>query len=218
MNRFDDMYARQPHYFGTKASTILREHHDIIPEGGAALDIGVGQGRNALFLARRGVVVDGVDTSTVGIRATRELADAEGLKIALYKQDIMDFSRAAAQYDAVLALGIVPLLPRGDVDVLFDRIDHWTKPGGLVFVTAYLTRDKRYRESLEHWEETERNTFRRNGRIRTFLEPGEVLALLPGYETLHYREGLTPPHRHGHQPPERHYLACLLARKQKTRG
>src|SRR5688572_13860189 len=46
-----------------------------------ALDIGVGQGRNAILLARRGYDTTGIDRSEVGAVAARRMAAARGLPI-----------------------------------------------------------------------------------------------------------------------------------------
>src|SRR5262245_21546889 len=44
-----------------------------------ALDIGLGQGRNAVLLAQRGYDVTGIDRSEVGIRAAQRMAKARGI-------------------------------------------------------------------------------------------------------------------------------------------
>lgn len=213
MRRFDEIYETEPHYFGREPSRLVARFYPLIPSGARVLDIGIGQGRNAVFLARHGRAVVGVDTSRPGLEAVKEVAEVEGLDIDLRHGDIMEFDPRGATFDAVLAQGIVPLLRRSSLDLLFQRIDDWTRPGGLVFVTAYLTRDVRYGECLKSWEAIERNSFRKDGRIRTFLEPGEILTLLSGYRTLYFDESLGPEHRHGDRPAERHYLAQCLARK-----
>ena len=48
---------------------------------GKALDIGLGEGRNALFLAAQGCEVTGFDISDVGVALAREAAQQRGLKL-----------------------------------------------------------------------------------------------------------------------------------------
>src|SRR5262245_53680580 len=48
---------------------------------GKALDIGIGEGRNALFLATQGWEVTGFDISDVGVRLAREAARSEELRV-----------------------------------------------------------------------------------------------------------------------------------------
>ena len=54
------------------------------------------------------------------------------------------------------------------------------------------------------------------GRVRTFLEPGELVELLPGFSVEHYWEGLGPEHRHGEGAPERHGKVEAVFRKESA--
>ena len=221
MTRFDDLYKGTPDYFGSEPSRLVGVFHGLIRRKGLVLDIGVGQGRNALFLAREGISVEGVDLSAVGLEDTKRVADAEGLPVTLHRLDIIEYSPhvmsvgGGKAYDAVLALGIIPVLSRENVDLLFRRIDAWTAPGGLVFVSAWSSNDERYSEyeGDPEWERSGAASFRSGDRVRTFLLPDEILSLLPGYKVVYHSEGLTPSHRHGDGPPEQHNIADLLARK-----
>jgi len=213
VSEFDKIYTDAQNFFGKDPSPLLAAFHELIPRHVRVLDIGVGQGRNALFLARRGYRVVGIDTSSVGVQAVRETADSEGLGIEVEHTDILRYTFRGDRFGATLALGIIQVLTRDDVDALFRHIDTWAAPGGLVLVTAFLVGGTRHRECLRDWERRERNTFRRDGRIRTFLEPGEITTLLPGYEIVHHDESLGPEHRYADAPPERHFVAQLVARK-----
>lgn len=226
MSRFDDLYKNTPDYFGTGPSRLVARFHDLIPARGFVLDIGVGQGRNALFLARRGISVEGVDLSAVGLEDTKRVAEAEDLPIALHRVDIIEYSPhvmsvgGGRAYDAVLALGIIPVLSRENVDILFRRIDLWTAPRGLVFVSAWSARDARFADydGNPEWERSGPASFRRGDAVRTFLREDEILTLLPGYEVVHHEEGPAHEHRHGDGPPERHDMADLLARKPSNKA
>ena len=66
-DRWDQVYAGEPHLYTTEPNALLVE----VAQGmkpGCALDIGVGQGRNAGWLAARGWDVTGVDVSGEGVR------------------------------------------------------------------------------------------------------------------------------------------------------
>lgn len=49
--------------------------------------------------------------------------------------------------------------------------------------------------------------------LRTYLEPGELTRLFPGFEIVHSREGLGPEHRHGGGPAEHHGFAEAVLRR-----
>ncbi len=58
---------------------ILGRHADLFPTGGRALDVACGQGLGAVWLARRGLDVWGLDISPVAISQARDLARHAGV-------------------------------------------------------------------------------------------------------------------------------------------
>jgi len=65
--RWDQVYAHEPHLFTTEPNALLVEVADAMPPG-RALDVGMGQGRNAVWLAEHGWDVTGLDVSSEGVR------------------------------------------------------------------------------------------------------------------------------------------------------
>jgi len=57
---------------------------------GRALDIGMGEGRNALFLATQGWEVTGFDISEVGVQLARAAAQKKGLKVETASTGLAD--------------------------------------------------------------------------------------------------------------------------------
>ena len=51
------------------------------------------------------------------------------------------------------------------------------------------------------------------GKVRTYLEVGEILECFRGHEVIHHWEGTGPLHRHGDGPPERHELFEAVLRR-----
>ena len=68
---------------------------------GKVLDIGCGQGRNAIALARLGYSVTGIDNSSVGIEQMNTIAKAENLKVNGLVEDIYTYD-GYADFDIVL--------------------------------------------------------------------------------------------------------------------
>jgi 2-polyprenyl-3-methyl-5-hydroxy-6-metoxy-1,4-benzoquinol methylase len=201
---YDESYARVPEFFGAEPDELLVEHGALIGIDLPVLDVGAGQGRNALYVARLGHAVDALQPSATGARQIAETARATGLPVRVLQQGFEDFLHPAHAYGAVLAFGVIPDLTREQVGTFLDRARGWTARGGLLFLTGFTTEDP----SLAHWREQNQvgavSFVDGTGRIRTFLEPGEVLRLTRGFTPVFHREGLGPEHRHGDGPPERH--------------
>ena len=98
---------------------------------GSALDVAMGQGRNALYLASQGWVVTGVDMSDVGIRQAREEAARRGLSLQTVDANIDGFDFGTAKWD------LVTMIYAGNDKAWIGRIQQSLKPGGL-FVLEYF--------------------------------------------------------------------------------
>jgi SAM-dependent methyltransferase len=71
---------------------------------GRALDVGMGQGRNSLFLARLGWDVTGVDISDKAIDLAQQEATRLGLKINCVVADIAAFDVGKAKWDLIVGV------------------------------------------------------------------------------------------------------------------
>ena len=106
--------------------------------GQRVLDVGCGPGRHALALARRGIVVDGVDLSPDFIALATAAADAEGLPARFAVLDVRDLA-VDGTFDAAVCLcqgGFGLLGGRDEVEV-FGRIVRAVRPGGGIAVSAF---------------------------------------------------------------------------------
>lgn len=99
------------------------------PGGGRALDVGCGEGTNAVHLAQAGFSVVGLDFVPAALAAAQERAERAGVEIDLVECDVVDHA-PPAPYDVVLDSGCLHHLPKGRVAAYRDRLDQWLAPGG----------------------------------------------------------------------------------------
>ena len=149
-------------YFGDDEEPTVARFAHRIAAGGTALDIGVGQGRNALALARRGLRTTGIDAAAAAIDATAARAAREGLDVALWCGSFEAFA-PGAPFDAVLAFGLLQEMTLEQGATLCARLRQWCAPGGLVFVVAWQTGDPRCRAPEVAAELIGPNSVRRDG-------------------------------------------------------
>lgn len=94
---------------------------------GAALDIGMGQGRNSVYLAAQGWDVTGFDPSSEGVRIARTNADKAGVKFrALVARDD-EFEYDSNRWDLIV-MTYVRDLNQGDAERFWKAL----KPGGIL--------------------------------------------------------------------------------------
>ncbi len=85
----------------TSPSTFLREAvKDLEP--GTALDAGMGQGRNAVYLAQRGWNVTGFDISGGALAAAESNAKKAGVSITTVKASYDDFDFGTGKWDLIV--------------------------------------------------------------------------------------------------------------------
>ncbi|MFO7653348.1 MAG: class I SAM-dependent methyltransferase [Candidatus Krumholzibacteriia bacterium] len=201
---YDGAYAQHADYFGRQASKLLRQYEQMVPADARVLDLGVGQGRNALPLAAHGCHVTGVDTSATAIAQAEARAREQRLEMDFWQGNFLDY-QPELPFDAVLCFGLLQMLDRGSGASLVHRWFEWTRPGGVLFVTAWHVDDPEFPQILDSWERTGLHTFRSpEGENRLYLARDEILDLLLGWRVVHHWEGLGPEHRHGDGAPEQH--------------
>jgi len=101
---------------------------------GAALDLGCGTGRNAVWLAQHGWNVTGVDSSKVGLAQANERAQQTGCALTTICADLTTFRTANAYQLVVLANMHLPADAR---DHLFATAAHAVAPGGHLYVVGH---------------------------------------------------------------------------------
>ena len=69
---------------------------------GVALDVGTGQGRNAVYLARKGWDVTGMDISQVALDAARANADKSGVELRCVKAAYDNFDFGVNKWDLIV--------------------------------------------------------------------------------------------------------------------
>jgi SAM-dependent methyltransferase len=137
---------------------------------GRALDVAMGQGRNALWLASKGWDVTGFDISEAGLASAVANAKRQGLNLNAVRNAVEDFDYGHRQWDLVLLIyAPVPF----DSPAYMQRIRDSLKPGGVVVVEGQI-----------EWSDS-----RSEPRPPGALAPGELQRIFSdGYRILDFHE------------------------------
>jgi tellurite methyltransferase len=121
--------------FGAPSSEIV-ELAGVMPEPADVLDLGCGDGRNALYLAEQGHLVTAVDVSEAAIHKLSRSAQEASISINAEIQDMRryDFQQ---DFDLIIAHGSLHLIPRPDWATLIARIKKHTRAGGHNIVAVF---------------------------------------------------------------------------------
>jgi len=159
-DNFDDT-LHQPAQF-------LVENTDLFPRG-RALDVAMGSGRNAIYLAKVGFEVEGVDTSREAIDEALARAREEGISIQTRVEDLEKIPYIDEEaYDLVICFNY---LQRS----LMPQIKNWVKLGGMLVYETFITDQVRFGkpQNPDH-----------------LLGHNELLNRFRDFRVLRYREGV----------------------------
>jgi Methylase involved in ubiquinone/menaquinone biosynthesis len=103
-------------------------------EAGTALDLATGDGRNAIFLAKRGWDTTGVDFSAEGIRLAKERANQLEARVTWVVADARHY-RPEAAFDLVVVTYLH--LPQAENRRVLRAAASWVAPGGHLLLLGH---------------------------------------------------------------------------------
>jgi 2-polyprenyl-3-methyl-5-hydroxy-6-metoxy-1,4-benzoquinol methylase len=137
VERWDAMLTAQQPGFNTAPNPFLvRMASGRTP--GRALDVGMGQGRNAIWLAQHGWNVTGFDPAPQAIALVNRIASAQGLPLTAVVAGIDEFEFGEEQWDLIV-------LSYVDSRRVIPAIQRALRPQGIVVLEAFhrdATRDR----------------------------------------------------------------------------
>lgn len=137
---WNQRYGEPGFTYGTEPNDFLREVSPRLE--GPVLSLGEGEGRNAVFLAQRGLEVTAVDLSLVGLEKAATLAAERGVSIKTRVADLADFDLGEGEYGAVLAIWCH--LPPWVRTRVHGAVARALKPGGLFVSEVYTPRQLQF--------------------------------------------------------------------------
>ncbi len=161
----------------------LVENAGLLPRHGPALDIAMGGGRNAVFLAKLGLDVMGIDISEQAVASARRLSEQAGVSLEARVADLENGYRLEPErYDVIICFNYLhrPLMP---------QIKQAVRPGGFIIYETYIVDQAQWGKprNPEH-----------------LLRHNELLNTFRDFRVLRYREGIMA---------ERQALASLVAQR-----
>ncbi|MGK5740652.1 FAD-dependent oxidoreductase [Micromonospora sp. URMC 103] len=149
---WEERYSARPSVWsGRPNPQLVAEAAALTP--GRALDVGSGEGADAVWLAQRGWQVSGVDISRTALKRAAGHAEAAGVaaRIDWVHADLREQPPAEAAYDLVSAQFMH--LPADERRELFARLAAAVAPGGTLLIVGHHPRDLRTAAHRMHMPE-----------------------------------------------------------------
>lgn len=201
-------YCTPQDYF-YKRYQLSPAHSEILAatpylQGGRALDVGCGQGRNALYLsqlAQQGFEVDAWDVNASSLQKLQQIIDAEGIQnIHLQQRDLNADPSITGTYDFICCTVVMMFLEAKTVKPLIAQMQQATKMNGFnLIVCAMDTPDLPVQADFPF-------AFKR----------GELSAWYEGWNIVKYNEDVGELHRVDAEGNRiKQHFATLLAQRVK---
>lgn len=163
-----DIHGKAP-----KPAQFLVENIGLLPKG-RALDLAMGNGRNAVCLAKRGFDVEGVDISAVSVKRALESAHNFGVNLKALVADLEDSYRIEKySYEVIICFNYLyrPLIP---------QVKEGLCRGGIVVYETFIVDQVQFGKpkNPDH-----------------LLKHNELLDLFRDFRCLRYREGILESRR-----------------------
>jgi SAM-dependent methyltransferase len=129
---------------GRPNGRLVSEVADLAP--GRALDVGCGEGADAIWLARRGWTVTGIDISDVAVRRAREAGELAGATVEWLSGDALRTPFPARSFELVSLQ--YPALPKAAGEAAVRTLLETVRAGGL-FLAVYHDLDDEHREHMK---------------------------------------------------------------------
>ena len=172
-NHYDNIYSSEKVVFdGVKSSDIVMDVLNYI-QSGKVLDIGGGEGRVALFLAKEGFGVEIIDLSKIGLEKAQKKASELNLTIKTKVADITE-EEMGSDYDLIVCSFMLHHLSKDKALSLIQKIQENTKKRGFNIITTF----------------TKEGDFYKNDSTTDRFYPGlgEVQDLYKGWDIIKYKE------------------------------
>lgn len=164
MKAFYDLWYRwgSPPWVGSPRAELVKLVSDSTLLPSRAIDLGCGEGDNAVFLAQHGFSVTAVDFSSTAIAKAKRKAEAAGVGVDFVIDDLTHLSRVSGKFDLLVDYGTLDDLGDRQRDDYMHQVLPLAKP------------DARFLLWCFEWELT------RTERLFTSVLPFGKLALAPG--------------------------------------
>lgn len=158
------------HFHDLEPAQFLVENIGLLPIG-RALDVAMGAGQNAVYLAQMGFEVEGIDISPEAVMKAMESASKAGININAQIADLeRDYTIGKEVYDLIICFNY---LQRS----LIPQIKDGLRKGGMIVYETFIVDQARFGKP-------------RNQNF--LLKHNELLDMFRDFRCLRYREGIMP--------------------------
>lgn len=177
MRNYEEIYKGPKLYWGSEPSDLVKRFSELAPPG-SALDLGMGEGRDALHLAGLGFHVTGVEAAQTGVDKCLALASKKNLRINAIASDVRSFKIPRSRYSLITAINLFQFMTKTDALGVIHRAITGLKRGGILICECFTIDDPYFKAHKKKSQEIAPGVFRESsGHIYSLYAYGELLQM-----------------------------------------
>lgn len=164
---WDQFFSTPQYIYGTDPTPFVKRAVERIPTG-RALVLAVGEGRDAVYLARKGFQVEGVDISQVALMKARRLAKRYQVDVHTVVAGLKDYEIEPSAYDLIVNVTYFR-------ESVVEKVKRGLKAGGFVIFQNYL---------VDHLKNPQGMSIPQ----KFLVQPGQLSSLFSDFRIVEYHE------------------------------
>ncbi|HDR7636741.1 SAM-dependent methyltransferase [Bacillus cereus] len=173
-NMWDDRFKSDEYYYGEEPNTFIQEQAFRLANYTKVIAFAEGEGRNAVFLARKGHEVTAIDYSESGLEKTKKLAEKYDVNVHTKKVDLLTDGLPDNEFDA--AIMVFGHFHTDNQKMVLNKMIYMIRPGGLIMFEVYSKKQLNYGTGGPK-------------DIDMLYEPIDILTWCEGHEVIHFFNG-----------------------------
>lgn len=155
---YENDYRKEEYFWGVQPSPMCLKILELLPPVRPLklLDIGCGEGKDAVFFARCGYDVSAFDISEAGLEKTKRLADKARVHVRTFRANLWDY-RLEENFDILYSSGVLHYIKTELRDEIMENYKTYVTESGLaafhVFVEKpFIVAPPEKEEHAYHWK------------------------------------------------------------------
>ncbi len=133
-NDYELLYRNDQNLFG-ETSTLIRTFFENLDESySSVLDVGCGQGRNAIYISKLGYDVTGIDISKTGIAQINQRCIEENIQIETIISDAINFV-PSRKYDIIIFERTLHMLGKVEAIKTLQKLIKYVEDKGAILIS-----------------------------------------------------------------------------------
>lgn len=215
---WEKQYAKtENNLWGLQPIHTLVEYTSLLESKSKVLDLGLGEGRNALYFSRSGFVTEGIDISETAVLRAKKYAEENNLAMKAEVGDVTSFEIKENTYSLIILANVLNFFQEKDIKNIIEKAKKGLMEDGFIYINVFDRKDPSLERNRNNGHQRLNDlTFYRqatNSYIHYFSKE-ELMNYFTGYQTIKMADSYLLDINHGE--PHYHSIIEMLVKKEES--